>query len=245
MDKNYDYENGFMYKSDSMVDWDIEERLKAFEKDDNRRFEMIKSLCKNKNVLDFGCGFGGFLQRISKVTNKCCGVELGKNEREYLSGKGVTCFKTIEECNEKFDIITLFHTFEHLSNPRMWLDKFSNYLVVGGKLIIEVPNADDILLTIYGNENFADFTYWSAHLFLYTIQSLSMIIEQSNKYEILSAGQVQRYTIANHFMWLAKGLPGGHEKWDNLDSKELNEAYADKLKDLKMCDTLFFVLQRK
>lgn len=245
VNKDYDYENGFMYETNNMSDLDIEERLHLFERDDQRRFEMVKSFCENKNVLDFGCGFGGFMQRISTVANECCGVELGRNEREYLTGKGITCFKTIEECNRKFDIITLFHTFEHLSNPGMWLDKFSSFLVPNGKLIIEVPNADDILLSVYESEKFADFTYWSAHLFLYTVKSLSMIVEQSAKYNILSAGQVQRYTIANHLMWLAKGLPGGHDKWSNLDSIELNKAYVEKLKELQMSDTLFFILQRK
>ena len=106
-------------------------------------------------------------------------------------------------------------------------------------MIIEVPNADDALLSLYENNEFADFTYWSAHLFLYTIKSLSMIIEECGKYSIESVGQVQRYTFANHLMWLAKGLPGGHNKWDFLDSEELNMSYAKKLQELQMCDTLF------
>lgn len=127
----------------------------------------------------------------------------------------------------------------------MWLDKFSEYLGPDGILIIEVPHADDILLSLYECEKFADFTYWSAHLFLYTIKGLSLLIEQCGKYTIESAGQIQRYTIANHLMWLAKGLPGGHDKWSYLDSEELNAAYAKKLQELQMCDTLFFILKLK
>ena len=125
------------------------------------------------------------------------------------------------------------------------MDKFSKHLCKGGYLVIEVPNADDVLLSLYESEAFADFTYWSAHLFLYTVKSLSLIIEQSVKYEIADIRQVQRYTLANHLMWLAKGLPGGHNEWDYLDSKELNDAYADKLKSLNKCDTLFFILRKK
>lgn len=109
-------------------------------------------------------------------------------------------------------------------------------------MILEVPNADDILLSLYESSSFADFTYWSAHLFLYTDKSLSMIIEENGKYWIESASQIQRYTIANHLMWLAKGLPGGHNEWAILDNKELNEAYYEKLRELKMCDTLFILL---
>ena len=82
-------------------------------------------------------------------------------------------------------------------------------------------------------------------MYLYTIQSLTILIEGSERYDIVSADQVQRYSIANHLMWLAKNEEGGHNKWKFLESKELNEAYLKKLHELQMCDTLFFVLKKK
>lgn len=239
-----DYENGFMYETNQMSALGIEQRMQIFQTDDKRRYSLVKDICSGKKVLDFGCGFGGFLRYISEVADMCCGVDLGQEERDYLNGKGIRCVRTIDEVETTYDVITLFHTFEHLDNPRMWLDKFRDYLVKDGYLIIEVPNANDALLSLYESEQFADFTYWSAHLFLYTIKSLSMIIEESGKYSIESIEQVQRYSIANHLHWLAKGMPGGHNKWAYLDSNELNEAYIRKLQELQMCDTLLFVLRR-
>ncbi len=245
IDKENDYENGFMYETNRLADLSIEERLRRFEEDDMRRCDMIKDLCKGKNVLDFGCGFGGFLHCISEHVNSCSGVELGKQERNYLHSKGFRCYKTIDESEQKFDVITLFHTFEHLSNPKIWLEKFHEYLTDSGYLIIEVPNGNDVLLSLYESEKFADFTYWSAHLFLYTIKSLTMLVEEVGLFDIVSAGQVQRYPLSNHLMWLAKGSPGGQNKWNALNSKELNRAYTQKLMELEMCDTLFFVLKAK
>lgn len=245
VDKDNDYENGFMYENDPLSALSIEDRLKTFQKDDKRRFEKVKELCRGKNVLDFGCGFGGYLSYISDVAASCCGVDLGRSERDYLNGKGIKCYRALEDTENEFDVITLFHVLEHLSDPENWLNKFSEYLVDDGLLIIEVPNANDILLSLYASSKFADFTYWSAHLFLFTTESLSMIIERCGKYLIESSEQIQRYSFANHMMWLAKGLPGGHNEWGYLDSKELNEAYVKKLQELKMCDTLFYVLQKK
>ena len=244
-DRENDYENGFMYENDPLSELDITQRLQVFQEDDIRRFQMVKEICTGKKVLDFGCGFGGFLHYIAQAADSCCGVELGREERNYLNNKGIKCLRTIEETTEKYDVITLFHVFEHLSDPRKWLDNFSKYLIHGGYLIIEVPHADDALLSLYENDKFADFTYWSAHLFLYTVGSLSMLIEECGKYSIESAGQIQRYTLANHLMWLAKGVPGGHNKWDFLDSEELKISYEQKLRELQMCDTLFFILKRK
>ncbi len=245
IDKENDYENGFMHETDDLSDLDVEERLELCRTDDMRRYEMIKELCFGKKVLDFGCGFGGFLKYISEVSASCCGVELGKIERDYLQKNGFCCFKTIDEAKDKFDIITLFHVFEHLSNPREWLNKISEHLAENGYLVIEVPNANDALLSLYECKEFADFTYWSAHLYLYTIKSLSMLIESIGKYDIVSVEQVQRYPLSNHLLWLAKGIPGGHNKWHCLNSTELNGAYSQKLGELQMCDTLYFILQMK
>jgi len=71
-------------------------------------------MCQGKKVLDFGCGYGGFLKRICDVADECAGVELGNRERDYLNSSGIRCLKSIDEYNEKFDVITLFHVFEHL-----------------------------------------------------------------------------------------------------------------------------------
>ena len=49
-----------------------------------------------------------------------------------------------------------------------------------GQIIVEVPNADDVLLTLYQSEAFSHFTYWSCHLFLYTAKTLQMLFDQMN-----------------------------------------------------------------
>lgn len=241
---NPDYENGFMHEKDGLSSYDIRENLKDLEKDDLRRYHMVKELCTHKKVMDFGCGFGGFLAYIQEVADECIGIELGADERKYLSSNGIRCAKKIEECSEQFDVITLFHVFEHLSNPREWLVKFSKCLSEEGLLIIEVPNAKDALLSLYESDSFADFTYWSAHLFLYTSESLRQLVDSTNCFKQVSSTQIQRYSIANHFYWLAKKLPGGHEKWKQLDSEDLNQAYEDKLRELGICDTIFMVFRK-
>ena len=35
--------------------------------DDKRRFFQFKKILKNKKILDFGCGWGGFLKKITKA----------------------------------------------------------------------------------------------------------------------------------------------------------------------------------
>ena len=238
-----DYENGFMYATNGLGKLSIEERLKRMELDDKRRYSMVKDLCTRKSILDFGCGFGGFLTYVVNDSERCCGVELGREEREYLNTVGIECKKSIDEYEEKFDIITLFHVFEHLEEPDYYLRKFKQFLNPDGLLIIEVPNANDALLELYESEKFADFTYWSAHMYLYTRDSLKNIIQKDGDFECILDSQIQRYPLSNHLHWLAKGLPGGHDKWSFFNDTVLIEAYEKKLREMGMCDTLYMIFK--
>ena len=61
------YENSGMHVDKN---YSIKEWLKETKNDDIRRYNFIKNKIKNKIVLDFGCGIGGFLaiaKRVLKV----------------------------------------------------------------------------------------------------------------------------------------------------------------------------------
>ena len=131
----------------------------------------------------------------------------------------------------------MFHVLEHLPDPKAILSELSEMLADGGQIIMEVPNADDALLTLYNNEPFSNFTYWSCHLFLYTAKTLEMLFNQMNL-KVNYIKQIQRYPLSNHLYWLANGKPGGHQKWHFLDSPELHAAYEKTLTSIDKCDTI-------
>jgi len=137
----------------------------------------------------------------------------------------------------KFDIITLFHVIEHLPRPKVLLAKLKNLLTKNGKIIIETPNSDDALISLYKNKSFMDSTFWSCHLFLFNQKTLEETAKQSGL-QLDSITQIQRYPLANHLHWLAKSKPNGHQEWAFLDSKKINALYEKQLRLLGMCDTL-------
>ena len=75
-------------------------------------------------------------------------------------------------------------------------------------------------------------------MFLFNPYTLGKLIELAGL-KLRWVKQVQRYSLANHLYWLAKGQPGGHTIWDKIiDSPQLNELYAHQLASLGKCDTL-------
>lgn len=238
IDENF-YENSNMHQSFDFYKWRNETLV-----DDTRRFEFLKSSLINKKVLDFGSGNGGFLKLTKNISKEVLGVELEKAIIPFYKEEDIPFENNLDNINEKFDIITSFHVIEHIKEPLKILDKLKNLLKDNGRLIIEVPNANDALLTIYENEAFSNFTYWSCHLYLYTQHTLNLLAKQAG-FEVEFIKHIQRYPLSNHLYWLSKNKPGGHEKWGNFfDSKELNCAYENQLASLGATDTIIASLKK-
>ncbi|MSW74995.1 MAG: methyltransferase domain-containing protein [Actinobacteria bacterium] len=221
----------------------IDHWLRETARDDSRRFESFREQIVNKRVLDFGCGAGGFLLRAREVAESVAGVELEKRLTPHFKTNALSVFADIDHfpLERKFDVITAFHVIEHLPDPRNMLEKLKEHLGPNGKIIVEVPSSDDALLTLYENDPFSRFTYWSCHLFLFNAHTLSLLAKQAGL-RVSYIKHVQRYPISNHLYWLSRGNPGGHDHWAFLDSPEMDAAYANTLARIGKTDTLIACL---
>lgn len=216
---------------------DIPAWLRNAASDDNRRFRQLTRCMENRSVLDFGCGAGGFLLQARNVTSRACGVEVETRLIPHFREQGLEVHASLDNLDESFDLITLFHVLEHFPDPCKLLQQLAKKLKTGGQIIVEVPNANDALLTLYQCEPFSRFTYWSCHLYLFNAATLTRLAEKCGL-TVNYVQHIQRYSLANHLHWLAKGQPGGHVRWHFLDSDELNAAYGNTLADKGISDTL-------
>ena len=227
------------------VEKTIQEIRNATYNDDYRRYIFVKNMIENKSLLDFGAGAGGFLSLTKNTAKYICGIELEKPMRKQIKEEdGTDCFTNIKEIEgKKFDIITMFHVLEHLPNPVETLQSLAKQLSDEGRIIIEVPNADDALLSLYNSQAFADFTYWMCHLYYYNNNSLSNIIKKS-RLKVQFIEQIQRYPLANHLFWLSKSKPGGHQHWPSLCDMDLDRNYGKKLASLGIADTIIAIISK-
>lgn len=216
---------------------DIESWLRETAWDDERRFNFLRRTIENKSVLDFGCGTGGFLSRVKGTASRAVGIEVETRLKTHFQKEGLEVFAGLDEVKSNFDVITLFHTLEHIADPVSILKQLAKKLITGGNLIVEVPNANDALLTLYRSTPFSEFTYWSCHLFLFTSSTISLLAEKAGL-KINYVKQIQRYPLSNHLYWLSKGNPGGHREWSFLDSDELHKSYEKQLASIGCCDTI-------
>ncbi|MCR9140717.1 MAG: class I SAM-dependent methyltransferase [bacterium] len=217
----------------------VQQWLRESAVDDRRRSEMLGAAATGRSLLDFGAGAGGFAEMIRDTAASVAVVEPESRLEERYAKLGVQRYADVSDLPEKpaFDLITMFHVMEHLPDPRAMLQALAAKLKPGGRIVIEVPAAHDALLRLYESEAFSKFTYWSCHLFLFTNETMRELLEQAGL-KVNFIKQIQRYSVANHMHWLAKGRPGGHQQWSFLDSPELHAAYEKQLASLGLCDTI-------
>jgi SAM-dependent methyltransferase len=208
---------------------------KQTEKDDMRRAEQFNYLTNGKTILDFGCGNGGYL-RYAKAYEKY-GLEIDDDARAYCKENRQIVFFDLDE-DFVFDVITMFHVIEHIKDPIALLAELGNHLNPKGRIIIETPNSDDALITLYDCKDFKEFTYWSKHPFLYNHRTIMAVADKAG-FNTRSVQQYQRYPLSNHLYWLSHGKPGGHAIW-NFDNNE----YAGTLASMGKCDTIIASLEK-
>ena len=211
--------------------------------DDLRRFNQFSHLVADKKYADIGCGLGGVLELMKGVGRQVHGVELQSEIRELLNNIGFNVLAGIDELDNDFDIISMFHVFEHIISPLEFLKKTASKLKMGGKIIIEVPHANDTLLKTYESEKFKEFTLWSEHIILHTKESLSAYLKHAGFKNIKVEG-FQRFPLSNHLHWLSKGLPNGQNIFTTFNQPELMAEYESTLKKIDETDTIIAIAEK-
>ena len=210
--------------------------------DDLRRFEHVKDFIKNSEyLLDVGCEWGGFLRLSKEFSKKVEGAELNLAAAEYVEKNiGVKVHKGANFVEGAPDLVTMFHVLEHLPNQIEFLKNLYKKMRSGAVLIVEVPHANDFLIKNANCPEFKDFTFWSEHLVLHTLESLEAIINNAG-FINTRVSYIQRYGFQNHFGWLNDREPGGHIKYASSYDSDLDKSYCSWHKKNKTSDTLLAI----
>ena len=206
-----------------------------------RYFAQTEALIEGKDVVDFGCGCGGYILYAQKKAKRVVGVELEDSMRDQLRESGLECASSIDDVGE-VDVITLFHVLTHFDDPIAWISKLKKHLRPGGIIYIETTNLDDALLSLYNSDAFARYVFHRDMTYYWSKSTLELLAEKSGL-KVDSIRFIQRHPVENHLYWLSKGMPGGHVKWDYLGSEGLRQEYEKVLARLGKTDTITCILK--
>jgi SAM-dependent methyltransferase len=117
----------------------------------SRRLRFVRSVGSARRLLDFGCGDGGFLEAASAAGLEAVGVEL---ESRHARAKGLRVVERLDELPGSFDVLTLWHSLEHVPSPLETMTSALAHLDVGGHVIVAVPNFASLQAAVFGSRWF-------------------------------------------------------------------------------------------
>ena len=148
----------------------------------SRLKKLLPFLKKNQKLLDIGSGGGEFTYLASCMGVDARGIDPSSGYLEF--GKNHYSIdveqKQISELEDtpSYQVVTMFHVLEHLSNPLRVIRKVHQILKVGGYFIIEVPNLESKASSPFNH-------FFKAHICYYTSLSLVGLLKDNFTVEYL------------------------------------------------------------
>lgn len=177
------------------------------------------------NILEFGSGTGEFLSLSCKYLYHTLGVEPSLPARQYIAEKyKIRVYATLKELeventNLKFDAICFWHVFEHIPNPKTFLDIVKELLVPGGLVFLSVPNQTSFTNQICGP--LSVLFYEKDHLQHFNKTGLESVLKRN--FDIISLFSREEHDRLKMDMNL---LPGLDKNATNMDFKQLMDLTA-------------------
>ncbi|BCB59935.1 methyltransferase [Halomonas sp. A020] len=211
--------------------------------------------------LDIGGGYGFFSHLLKSALPGAQVDMLDPSEARIETGK-----KLIEERDEvptqiryiaglldnifahnhqsTYDLITLWHVVEHVPEPIQLVKDAWQLVKPGGWLSIEVPNANDELLSL--SSAFANYSYMIEHLSYFSPDKLSELIELGTDRKPDNLYGYQRYGIFNYMHWIYANAPLGAEPdfFPGEDRWWLEKTWREQRADALTTDALVVNIQK-
>lgn len=196
----------------------------------NHRLELLEKIYKEKGILlDVGCAMGFMLEAAEARGWDVYGIDVSKEALAVAKkrfGKKVYT-EMLENAvlpENHFDLITIWDTLEHLTDPVKTIRRCWHLLKPGGLLAFTVPDVGSLIAKIIGDRWMG---YKEEHLFYFTRRSIKHLLNQSDfiiqkiKYEgkyITLGAFAKRLTL---YSPLLAGIIQGAVKLLNLENHDI------------------------
>lgn len=195
-----------------------------------RKLSMISNFQPKGNILDIGCATGQFLNYMAEHNWNTTGIEPDDKTRAHaISEYGLNVYPE-EHLNvlpkSSFDVITMWHVLEHVSDLNGRLQQLATLLKPEGTLIVALPNCNAYDAKIYGE-------FWAGydlprHLYHFTREDVKLLLERHGftvvnirpmKFDAFYVSLLSEKYMRGKMRWLPAIWNGF---WSNMKSGQKN-----------------------
>lgn len=197
---------------------------------------LLKYVKDDNFILEVGSGKG---ENVKFLSDKGYMIE-GIDKDPTYCDEIYTKHKDFKDLHGRWDFIYAIQVFEHINNPIEFINKILELLLPKGRFLLEIPNLEDPILSLYHNKAFEKYYYIPHHLYFWTPETIKILFDKSDikiKIKLL-----QKYGILNHLRWAIFKVPGNWHPHipilDNIYKLILTRIF-------KKSDTLIIIGERK
>lgn len=186
-------------KESSIMSWLRKQCFKYYTKNFNLiGWLLSKTVCSypwldrgymnfKSKILDVGCGSGSLIVKMANGGfENVRGIDpFLEQNLKYSCARGKVCVsvekKEIFDITDRFDIIFLHHSLEHMIDADVVLKKLNSLISPDGFIVIRIPVIDSYDWEEY-NVNCFQLADDPRHLFLHTKKSFELLVKRNNFY---------------------------------------------------------------
>lgn len=162
----------------------------VFERNFNLRLKVLETFLddvQEKCLLEIGSAYGFFLNLVRNRFKSVLGFDISKSGVEYAKkhlGLDVRSedFLKYDFGNERFDVICLWDTLEHIQDPQLYLEKISCLLKKGG--LVAITTGDVESMNARWRKEKWRLLHPPTHLYYFSKKSIGRLLSRYN-FEII------------------------------------------------------------
>lgn len=135
----------------------------------DERARTLRLVPLKGKILDVGCGSGQLVRELRSLGYNAVGIDPFVSE----SNEVVRKLSIFDLKDEKYELIMMHHSFEHMEDPAAVLRACKSALAPNGRILIHIPTADAYVWKHY-RENWHGVDA-PRHFFLHTVRSMEIL----------------------------------------------------------------------
>jgi 2-polyprenyl-3-methyl-5-hydroxy-6-metoxy-1,4-benzoquinol methylase len=148
-----------------------------------REIELLSRTAHAGTLLDVGCSIGGFVKAAGELRYAAQGIDISGVSAAVGQSAGLKIqsgdfLQTVFP--DRFDVITMWATLEHLPEPSRYVQRALKMLRPGGVFLASVPNYSGITQRLIGKKDryvgSDHLNYWAARGFASYLQKFNLEI---------------------------------------------------------------------
>ncbi len=157
-------------------------------------------------LLDVGCGDGSFLEAAQLRGWDVAGTELNADPAR---SRDLPIHGSVAAAGTGYTCVTLWHSLEHLRDPRFALSQVAAALVPGGTVLVAVPDAQGAQARLFGPR-------WRhldvpRHLFHFGARSLELLLSSTGLTPFWRRHQELEYDLFGWAQSALDAVPGARD----------------------------------